>query len=118
MQVKAMKGKVLVTDLERGARVIKGIIIPDDNGKSEGIRPRWGKVHSVGHDITDIAPGQWILIENGRWTRMLKIKQDDGTDLQMWGVEWPQSVMLVSDTDPETEIFSVFSQANEKGHVF
>lgn len=106
MKIKALKGKVLVTDLERGSRIVNGIIIPDDNGKSEGIRPRWGKVYSVGEDITDIVPGQWILIENGRWTRMLKVKQDDGTDTQVWGVEWPQSVMLVSDTDPEAVIFS------------
>lgn len=106
MTVKALKGKVLVTDLERGSRVVKGIIIPDDNGKSEGIRPRWGKVYSVGYDITDIVPGQWILIENGRWTRMLKVKEEDGTEIQLWGVEWPQSVMLVSDEDPETEIYS------------
>lgn len=104
MIVKALKGKVLVTDLERGSRIIGGIIIPDDNGKSEGIRPRWGRIHSVGEDITDVVPGQWILIENGRWTRMLK-----AGDLQLWGVEWPASVMLVSDTDPETAIFSEFA---------
>jgi hypothetical protein len=109
MQVKALRGKVLVTDLERGSRMIHGIIIPDDNGKSEGIRPRWGRVYSVGEDITEITPGQWILIENGRWTRMLKVKEDNGIDTQLWGVEWPKSVMLVSDTDPETEIFSQFS---------
>lgn len=109
MKVKALKGKVLVTDLERGSRMINGIIIPDDNGKSEGIRPRWGKVYSVGEDIKDIVPGQWILIENGRWTRMLKVD-----DVQVWGVEWPESVMLVSDTDPETAIFSIFSKENEK----
>lgn len=106
MIVKAMAGKVLVTDLERGSRVIGGIIIPDDNGKSEGIRPRWGRVYAVGEDITDVSPGQWILIENGRWTRMLKVKQDDGSHVQLWGVEWPKAVMLVSDSDPETAIFS------------
>jgi len=114
MKIKALKGKVLVTDLERGSRVVRGIIIPDDNGKSEGIRPRWGRIHSVGEDITDVSPGQWILIENGRWTRMLKVKEADGSDLQLWGVEWPQSVMLVSDTDPETEIFSIWTQENER----
>lgn len=106
MKIKALKGKVLVTDLERGSRVVRGIIIPDDNGKSEGIRPRWGKIYSVGDDITDISPNQWILIENGRWTRMIRVKQDDGTEIHLWGVEWPDSVMLVSDTDPETEIYS------------
>jgi len=106
---KALKGKVLVTDLERGSRVINGIIIPDDNGKSEGIRPRWGRVYSVGEDIVDITPGQWILIENGRWTRMLKIREIDGSYTQLWGVEWPKSVMLVSDEDPEAAIFSEFA---------
>lgn len=114
VKAKALKGKVLVTDLERGSRIVAGIIIPDDNGKSEGIRPRWGKVYSVGEDITDISVGQYILIENGRWTRMLKVKEDDGSHTQLWGVEWPQAVMLVSDTEPETEIFSIFSQENER----
>lgn len=106
MQVKAMPGKVLVTNLERGSRVVRGIILPDDNGKSEGIRPRWGKVFSIGAGVHDIQEDQWILIENGRWTRMLKVKQEDGTDIQLWGVEYPASVMLVSDEDPDTEIFS------------
>ena len=108
MKIQALKGKVLVTDLERGSRVINGIIIPDDNGKSEGIRPRWGKVYSVGDDITDIVPNQWILVDNGRWTRMLKVKEDDGNYVQLWGVEWPDSVMLVSDTEPEESV--IFSK--------
>lgn len=111
MQVKAMPKKVLVTDLERGSRIVNGIIIPDDNGKSEGIRPRWGRVFSVGEGVTEVKPGQWILIENGRWTRMLKVRQEDGSELQLWGVEWPQSAMLVSDEDPETAIFSIHTSA-------
>ncbi len=99
-----MPGKVLVTDLERGSRMIGGIILPDDNGKSEGVRPRWGRVFSVGEGIDEITEGQWILIENGRWTRMLKVKQEDGTYIQLWGVEWPKSAILVSDTDPDDSI--------------
>lgn len=106
MKIKALKNKVLVSDLERGMRTINGIIIPDDNGKSEGIRPRWGKVYSVGEGIEEIKEGQWILIENGRWTRMLKVKDDAGNETQVWGVEWPESVLLVTDEEPNTEIFS------------
>ena len=108
MQIKALKGKVLVTNLERGSRIVGGIIIPDDNGKDEGIRPRWGKVYSVGDDITDITVGQWLLIENGRWTRMLKIKEDSGSHTSVWGIEWPKAVLLVSDTEPDVDIFSEF----------
>ena len=106
MKVKALKNKVIVTDLERGSRIINGIILPDDNGKTEGIRPRWGRVYAVGEDVTEVRPGQWILTENGRWTRMLKVKDDNGVEVQMWGVDWPVAVLLVSDTDPETAIFS------------
>lgn len=108
-KVRALPGRVLVSDLERGSRVVRGIILPDDNGKSEGIRPRWGKVYSIGEGVHDISVGQWILIENGRWTRMLKVKQPDGSEIQLWGVEYPKSVMLVSDTDPDIEIFSEFT---------
>lgn len=111
MQVKALPGRVLVTDLERGSRIVSGIIIPDDNGKSEGIRPRWGRVYSIGEGVQDIREGQWILIENGRWTRMLKVKQEDGTEIQLWGVEYPKSVLLSSDTDPDTAIFSIHTSA-------
>jgi co-chaperonin GroES (HSP10) len=109
MKVKALPGRVLVTELERGSRIVKGIIIPDDNGKSEGIRPRWGKVYSVGEGVTEVTIDQWILVENGRWTRMLKVKQENGEHIQLWGVEWPKSVLLVSDTEPEAEFFSEFT---------
>ncbi len=104
-----MRGKVLVSELERGTRTVRGFIIPNDDGKSEGIRPRWAKVHSVGNDITDISPGQWILIENGRWTRMMMIKDEQNNELPVWGVEYPKSVMLVSDVKQDTSIFSDFT---------
>lgn len=108
--LKVMKGKVLVTELERGSRVVKGIIIPTDDGKSEGIRPRWAKVYGVGDDITEIKVGDWVLIEANRWTRMMQIKEDDnGPSIAIWAVEYPKSVMLVSDTEPETDIFSEFT---------
>ena len=106
MKIRAPRGKVLVSNLERGARVIKGIIIPDDNGKSEGIRPRWGQIYAVGTDVKDVKVGQWVLVEHGRWTRGMKITQDNGSELQLWGVEHPESTLLVSDEDPETEIYS------------
>jgi co-chaperonin GroES (HSP10) len=109
MEIRALKGKVLVTDLERGSTVVDGIIIPDDNGKSEGIRPRWGKVYALGSDVKDIKVGQWILVENHRWTRMIKFKDDNNNDVSIWGVEWPQAVMLVSDDEPERATWSQWS---------
>lgn len=106
MKIKALPNKVLVTDLERGARIVNGIIIPDDNGKSEGIRPRWGRVYSVGAGVTEVKEGQWILVEHGRWTRTINIKDDNGEEIKVWGVEWPASVLAASDEEPKTAIFS------------
>lgn len=106
MKVKALPNKVLVTNIEKGMRVVRGIIVPDDDGKSEGIRPRWAQVYSVGDNVTEVKEGQWVLIENGRWTRMIKVKQDDGSELAVWGVDWPDAVLLVSEDQPETEIYS------------
>ncbi len=99
----------MVTDLERGTRIVNGIIIPDDNGKSEGIRPRWARVYSVGENVEDVKVGQWILIEHGRWTRMFNIGMPGETKTELWGVEWPDAVLLSSDQEPETSIFSKWS---------
>lgn len=106
MKITALKNKVLVTDLEKGQRVINGIILPDDDGKSEGIRPRWCKVYSVGEGVEDVSVGEWILVEHLRWTRMLKVKQDDGEEIKVWGVDWPEAVLAASKEQPRTSIFS------------
>ena len=106
MKIKALPNKVLVSHLELGTRVVNGIIIPNDDGKSEGIRSRWAKVYSVGENIDEITVGQWVLIEHGRWTRMLTVKDEDGTEVRLWGAEWPESELMVSDEEPQTAIFS------------
>jgi len=112
MKIKALKGKVLVSNIEGGMRTINGIIIPDDNGKSEGIRPRWAQVYSIGSDIKDIMVGQWILVEHSRWTRAMVVK-DGLNEIKVWGVEYPKAVMCVSDTKPSNvETFSTWTGAD------
>lgn len=72
---------ILVTDLESGDRVTSsGIIIPDDDGKERGIRPRWCQVYKVGKEITEVSIGEWILVDHGRWSRGVKIKKADGDE--------------------------------------
>lgn len=107
--IKVLRQKVLVTDLERGTRVVGGIILPNDDGKSEGIRPRWAKVYGVGDDVTEIKVGQWILIAANRWTRMIRHREDEnGEIIPLWSVEYPKSVMMVADEIPPIDIFSEF----------
>lgn len=94
--ITACKGKVLVTDMDRGEqRSAAGIILRDDDGTTRGIHSRWAKVYSVGDDITDIKEGEWILVEHGRWSRTIEI---DGVQLNL--VDYPKGVLGASPERP------------------
>jgi co-chaperonin GroES (HSP10) len=95
------KGKVFVTDIERGETVTKsGIIITDDNMTNRGIRARWARVWAVGDDVEDIKVGEWILVEHGRWTNRITIELD-GEEVDLWRVDWPDAVLVASDERPD-----------------
>jgi co-chaperonin GroES (HSP10) len=64
-----------------------GIIIKSDNGKSEGIKPRWAKVYAVGITQHEVHVGDWLLVEHGRWTRGITIETPDGEELEIRRVE-------------------------------
>lgn len=77
--LRALKDSVIVSDMAFDVRISTGgIIIPNDDMKSSGIRPRWAKVYAVGPEQMDIKVGQYILISHGRWTRGIKIEDDAG----------------------------------------
>ena len=100
-QIKALQDNVLVADMEFDTRLSRGgIIIPNDNGTSLGIRPRWGRVYAVGPKQKDVEVGQWIMVAHGRWTRGIDI--DDGTSEHKRTIRKidPKDILLVSD-DPE-----------------
>lgn len=81
---------VLVTEMNFEFRTTSaGIILPGDDAKNSGIRPRWGKVYAVGPKQTDVTPGQWILVDHGRWTR--------GIDITVGGVR--QTIRKVDNKD-------------------
>lgn len=70
---------VLVSEMAFEERISQGgIIIPNDDMKNSGIRPRWAKVYAIGPDQKDIQVGQYILISHGRWTRGIKITDNEG----------------------------------------
>ena len=78
-KITALKDSIIVSDMSFDERITNGgIVLPNDDMKSSGIRPRWGKVYAVGPDQMDIQVGQYILISHGRWTRGVKIDDGDG----------------------------------------
>jgi len=86
---------ILVTNMEHGERkTAAGIIIPDDNGKERGVRPRIGTVWAVGKDVCDITVGEKVLVAHGRWTRGVKVRETDGTTTVVRKVD-PKDILLV-----------------------
>ena len=88
---------ILVHNMEHGEyKTASGVIIPDDNGKERGIKSRWGIVYSVGNAIDYVKPGDSVLVSHGRWSRGIKIKQQDGTFTTIRRVD-PNDILLVKD---------------------
>ena len=99
-QLKALNDNVLVADMEFDTRLSRGgIIIPNDDGTSLGIRPRWGRVYAVGKDQEDVQVGQWICVAHGRWTRGLDIEDGESTTKRTIRKIDPADILLVSDSE-------------------
>jgi len=100
--IRPIRNRVLVTDMEFGEQITKGgIIISDDDGTSRGIYPRWGKVYAKGPENDDSYDiGDWILVEHGRWTRGVNLKLSNGSEHLIRMVE-AESVLGVSDKRPD-----------------
>ena len=80
-QFKPIGDHVIVCDMAFDERITRGgIIIPNDDMKSAGIRPRWAKVYAVGPDQSnkELIVGKWICISHGRWTRGIDIEDEEG----------------------------------------
>lgn len=70
---------VIVSDMSFEERISQaGIVIPNDDMKNSGIRPRWAKIYAIGPEQKDVQVGQYILISHGRWTRGVKIVDNEG----------------------------------------
>ena len=98
--IKPLKKRVLVSDMQFGATKSKGgIILLDDDGTEAGIHPRWAKVYAIGDQQDDVKIGQWLLVAHGRWSRAFKVKKD-GNELEVRMID-ENDILLVSDEEPE-----------------
>jgi hypothetical protein len=119
-QLKALKNNVLVSEMEFDTRITQsGLILPNDNGTSLGIRPRWGRVYAVGNDQKDVQVGQWIMVAHGRWTRGIDIDDGElGHKRTIRKID-PKDILLVSDRadrpqdDTQSEAVHVAKQTRD-----
>lgn len=94
-----IKDHILVADMGFDQEVTAaGIVIPGQNGKVAGIKPRWGRVFAIGPDQKDVEVNEWILVEHGRWTRGIVI-DDNGVERTVRRVE-NAAILLVADEKP------------------
>lgn len=104
-QLRPLNDNVLVSDMVFEERFTSGgIVLPSDNGKSGGVRPRWGQVYSIGTKQVDVQVGQWVCVAHGRWTRGLDIENESGK-ITLRKVD-PKDILLVSDTLPDDDTMS------------
>lgn len=112
-KLRALHDHVIVEDMNFSQRQLtSGIILPNDNGKSSGIRPRWGRVYAVGPDHRDVRPGQWICVAHGRWTRGVEIQDDQGQHV-IRRID-PSDILLVTDQEPDDDTMSDAVMVAEK----
>lgn len=95
-KLQALHDTIIVSDMQFGERLSAGgIILRNDDTKSAGIRPRWGKVYAIGPKVKGIKVGQYVCVSHGRWTRGIKIEDADG-EQTIRKVD-PNDILLVSD---------------------
>jgi co-chaperonin GroES (HSP10) len=100
IKVRPLSKDLLVINMDMGEQVTTaGIVIASDDGKAHGVKPRWAEVYQVGENCDiNVIPGQWVLIEHGRWTRKIKINDGDG-EKEFQKVE-VKSIIAVADQKP------------------
>jgi co-chaperonin GroES (HSP10) len=105
-----IRDNILVTDMNFEERkTASGIVLPSDDGKSEGIRHRWCRVWAIGPEQEDVKVGEWILLEHGRWTRGVTVVDENGDEIIIRRADI-KAILMVTDEDPGDNTFGVHSK--------
>lgn len=97
--IKAFGKRILAVMAERPKGLRKttsGLFIPDKDIDASGIRHRWFLIHSVGPDVDWCAPGQYVMVEHGRWSNGVKVDNE----LTLWLID-NNGCLMISDEVPE-----------------
>lgn len=100
---------VLVRDMKFDGRITStGIILPGDDGKDSGIRPRWAQIYAVGPEQKEVKVGQWVLVSHGRWTRGIDLELENGEKMTLRKIDLAEMLMIsdepVSDDTMSTKV--------------
>lgn len=108
-KLRPIRNNIVIVDMEFGEqKTATGLVLMSDDGKSEGVKSRWGRVYSVGPEQTDVKVGEWILLEHGRWSRGFTVLDDDGNDVIIRRAD-PNGILMVTDEKPNQIIYGAHS---------
>ena len=94
-----IRDNVLVSDMEFGEERTKtGIVVQSLNGKSTGIKARWGRVWAIGPEQKDVNIGEWVCMSHGRWTRGFTVN-DNGSEITVRRID-NNDILIVSNEKP------------------
>ena len=104
---KPIGSHIIVCDMSFDIRITSsGILLPNDDMKSSGIRPRWGKIYAIGKENKDeqFKVGKWVLVSHGRWSRGVDIEDEEGKKT-IRRID-PNYALLISDELPGDDTLS------------
>lgn len=113
-----LNDNILVSDMNFDERkTAGGIVLLSDDGKSEGVRHRWGKVWAIGPNQQDVKIGDWILVEHGRWTRGITFVDENGEEKVIRRID-VNAILMVSDEDPGDNTYGKHSKVQHQTFNF
>jgi co-chaperonin GroES (HSP10) len=99
-KLRPIRDNVLITDMDfEEMKTASGIIVQSDDGKAHGVKPRWCRVWAIGPEQKDVKVGEWIYVDHGRWTRGVKVEDENGDEIIIRRVELT-SILLQADDKP------------------
>jgi co-chaperonin GroES (HSP10) len=113
-----IRDHIIVSDMNFEERTLaSGIVIPGDDGKTEGIRHRWCKVWAIGNEQKDVKVGEWLLVEHGRWTRGFTLEDEEGNEIVLRRIE-NKAILMVSDEKPDEKWETHGKHTKAQGQTF
>ena len=110
-KIRPIRKHILVRDMNFGEqKTASGIVLRSDDGKSEGVKPRWARVFAVGPEQTEVKVGEWVLLEHGRWTRGVEVEEDNGVKFTIWRAD-PEGILASADEKPNDIELGKFTTA-------
>lgn len=113
-----LNDNILVSDMNFDERKTSGgIVLLSDDGKSEGVRHRWGKVWAIGPKQQDVKIGDWILVEHGRWTRGVTFVDENGEEKVIRRID-VNAILMVTDEEPGDNTYGKHSKVQHQTFNF